>query len=147
MRNFWDISRYLHLGCVQKRASVLNTTLALSSPRNLPSHLPIILRCWRSTGLHIFINFFILFFPFFIYVLIDNLSILSLDRLRNPGLSYCQTLLHTVYVYLTELLLSLIAIKYQNTGTDPFKEHGTIMLFFLIAILVYNISLSKMAYL
>ncbi|KAI9114783.1 hypothetical protein K1719_014481 [Acacia pycnantha] len=49
--------------------------------------------------------------------------------------------LHTVYAYLTALLLALVGIEYQASNTSPFKQHPAVMILFLIAITVYVIAL------
>lgn len=46
-----------------------------------------------------------------------------------------------MYAYLTGLLLTLTGIKYQGSNNDPFSDHPTLMMFFLVSIFVYFISL------
>ncbi|KAI9109092.1 hypothetical protein K1719_019715 [Acacia pycnantha] len=48
---------------------------------------------------------------------------------------------HTVYAYLTGLLLVLIEIKYQGSSSNLFKEHMLMIVFFIISKFVYVITL------
>lgn len=48
------------------------------------------------------------------------------------------TAIHTVVGFLIVLLLTLLQVKYQNSG-NPFQMHGATMLFFIIAVVVYAI--------
>ncbi|KAI9109168.1 hypothetical protein K1719_019791 [Acacia pycnantha] len=59
---------------------------------------------------------------------------------RRPDIDFIPPL-HTTYVFLTGLLIPLINMKYQGSGTNPFKEHPTQMMLFLVAIIVYIIAL------
>lgn len=48
---------------------------------------------------------------------------------------------HTIYAYVVGLLLTLVEIKYQGSINNPFHDHPSIMLLFLITQFVYVISL------
>ena len=48
---------------------------------------------------------------------------------------------------ISPLLLTLVAIKCQSTGTKSLKEHAAIMLCFLIALFLYAVAFSKLTYL
>ncbi|XP_054796236.1 uncharacterized protein LOC129301670 [Prosopis cineraria] len=63
------------------------------------------------------------------------------DPIIPPRVSNSVPSLHTIYAYLTGLLLALIQIKYQGLNIIAFKDHPTIMILFLIAVSVYVMAL------
>ncbi|KAI9079114.1 hypothetical protein K1719_038953 [Acacia pycnantha] len=69
----------------------------------------------------------------------------SISFLRNSMSSVLLDLdpasIHTIYAYLTGLLLALVELKYQALNTSPFNDHPALMLLFLIAITLYVMAL------
>ncbi|KAI9079080.1 hypothetical protein K1719_038919 [Acacia pycnantha] len=61
----------------------------------------------------------------------------SLSRFPSDSASS----IHTIYAYLTGLLLALVQLKYQALNTSPFSDHPALMILFLIAITVYAMAL------
>ncbi|KAI9079108.1 hypothetical protein K1719_038947 [Acacia pycnantha] len=49
--------------------------------------------------------------------------------------------IHTIYAYLTGLILALVQLKYQALNTSPFNDHPAVMILFLIAITLYVMAL------
>ncbi|KAI9109267.1 hypothetical protein K1719_019890 [Acacia pycnantha] len=69
-----------------------------------------------------------------------NIGVGVHDQPRRP-LPDLIASLHTIYGFLTGLLLALMGIKYQGSGTNPYREHPILMMQFLIAIFMYGVAL------
>jgi len=51
---------------------------------------------------------------------------------------------YTAVAFLILSLLSLLQIKYQNSG-KPFQTHGAIMLLFIVVVFIYAIALARIS--
>ncbi|KAI9109225.1 hypothetical protein K1719_019848 [Acacia pycnantha] len=70
-----------------------------------------------------------------------NIGVGVHDQPLRSSVSDLIASLHTIYGFLTVLLIALMGIKYQGSGTNPFRECPILMMQFLIAISTYVVAL------
>ncbi|KAJ6711275.1 PROTEIN putative-RELATED [Salix purpurea] len=53
-------------------------------------------------------------------------------------MSSSTTAMHAAMTFLNVVLLALLQLKYQNKETSPFEAHGTIILLYILASIIYS---------